>query len=310
MAGPNIGMDFDKLKQLLRLSKKEPVNCAVAGQTNDATMAFILLDKVKAPKAVSGMLDKENPKNFNLRWGTAVVDTDLDPKLVTFTLNKNVTGMAKKLKKTLKGTGYTKVVINFEDGTSESDLEDGETLPGGPTQTPTSGTSASPQTVADAQPSPGPSAETGGSTGTEAGTIPVAPPNPALTAKYQQSGKEWFVTRTNIEAQINKLKAEIAKTYQGQDVAAEIDKAYAAKVAPVMAAFDVSLVQKLAEASKAADGDAQLKLAGEARAIVTRYTQYVAKEPLLKDLDENPFTPLSIRGSVITTLKTLNEALK
>src|SRR4051794_36212140 len=126
MAAPGIGMDFDRLKALLRLSKKEPVNCAVAGQTADATMAYILLDKVKAPKAVSGVLDKENPKNFNLRWGSVVVDMDIDPKLVTFTLNKNVTGLAKKLKKSLKGTGYTKVVINFEDGTSDSDLEEGE----------------------------------------------------------------------------------------------------------------------------------------------------------------------------------------
>jgi hypothetical protein len=90
-------MDRDELKAMLRLARKDPMNCAVAGNTADASMAFILLHKVKAPKAISLQLDKENPKNFNMRWGTAKVDPDKDPKLVTFTLNKNVTGLAKKL---------------------------------------------------------------------------------------------------------------------------------------------------------------------------------------------------------------------
>ncbi|WP_187830082.1 hypothetical protein [Siccirubricoccus phaeus] len=340
-ATPNIGMDMDKLKQLLRLSKKEPVSCAVAGNTNDATMAFILLDKVKAPKAVSGQLDKENPKNFNLRWGTVVVDTDIDPKLVTFTLNKNVTGMAKKLKKTLKGTGYTKVVINFEDGTSDSELEEGET------QAPPAPSNAQPGTIPPAPPPPpGPSTgttppppsppEPGVSTappppppppppGPTVSTAPPPPPaqdtappegGPApaaseeVKAKHVQSAKTWITARTNVQGEIDKLKAEILKTYQGQEIAAEIEKAYAAKVKPVTDAFDLALAVKLNEASKAADAATQQKLGTEARAIATDYAKFVTSDPLVKDLDENPFLPLSIRASVAAALKQVNDNLK
>ncbi|MCO6415606.1 hypothetical protein JYK14_05360 [Siccirubricoccus sp. KC 17139] len=319
MAGPNIGMDIDKLKQLLRLSKKEPMNCAVAGNSADASMAFILLDKVKAPKAVSAMLDKENPKNFNLRWGTAVVDTDIDPKLVTFTLNKNVTGMAKKLKKTLKGTGYTKVVINFEDGTSDADMEEGEA--GAPP--PPSG--AQPGTIPPAPPPPpGPNLGTtpppspdSEETGTEAEaeeeptTSSSAPPaSEEVKAKHVQSARAWITARTNIQGEIDKLKAELLKTYQGQEIVAEIEKAYLAKVKSVTDAFDLALAVKLNEASKAGDAAAQQKLGQEAKAIATNYVKFVTSDPLVKDLDENPFVPLGIRASVIATLKQVSENLK
>ncbi|MFC7539042.1 hypothetical protein ACFQU2_05655 [Siccirubricoccus deserti] len=131
MAEPVIGMDKDELKVLLRKSKSEPVNCAVAASGEDRTLGVIVLDKVKAPKAVSTQLEKRYPKATLVRWGKAEVDTENDPKLVIFTLNKNVTGLGKKLKKSLKGTGYTKVLINFEDGSpSEQELEEEGVQPG------------------------------------------------------------------------------------------------------------------------------------------------------------------------------------
>ena len=45
-----------------------------------------------------------------------MVDTDDDPTLVKFMLNKAVTSMARRLVKTLKGTGFRKVQILLEDG--------------------------------------------------------------------------------------------------------------------------------------------------------------------------------------------------
>jgi hypothetical protein len=325
MAGPNIGMDVDKLKALLRLSKKEPVNCAVAGQTADATMAYILLDKVKAPKAVGGMLDKENPKNFNLRWGKAEVDTDLDPKLVTFTLNKNVTGLGKKLKKSLKGTGYTKVVINFEDGSpSDQQLDDQEgaqppvgAAPGSPPPL-SMGESESSERESETESgdAPPPQPEVNASAGEaesperESGSEDDAPASTEVAARHVTSAKVWIGARSKVQAEVDKLKAEILKTYQGQEVVGEIEKAYAGKIQPVIDKFDLALAQKLSEASKATDAATQAKLGTEARAILGRYAQFVASEPLIKELDENPFTPLAIRPTVIATLKQLGDALK
>jgi hypothetical protein len=123
------GMDKQEMKRLLMRSKKEPVNCAI-GQGTDASSALLLLDKVKAPKGVEKELTKQNPDAKNTRYGTAVVDVDDDPKLVLFYLNKPVSSMAKKLVKTLKGTGFNKVKILLDDGSAvESFSEEEETAP-------------------------------------------------------------------------------------------------------------------------------------------------------------------------------------
>jgi hypothetical protein len=112
------------MKKLLTRSKDEPVNCAVAlaGQ-----QALMLLHKTKQPRALSAELEKEHPDAKNTRWGNASVDIDKDPKLVVLTLNKAASGLARKLKQTLKGTGFSKVEIRLEDGSvAESASEEEE----------------------------------------------------------------------------------------------------------------------------------------------------------------------------------------
>jgi hypothetical protein len=329
MAEPVIGMDKDELKILLRKSKSAPVNCAVAASGEDRTLGVMLLDKVKASKAVSTQLEKRYPKATLVRWGTAEVDTDVDPKLVTFTLNKNVTGLGKKLKKSLKGTGYTKVLINFEDGSpSEQELDEEEGAPqtAGAARPGATVESESPESETTENSSPTVNATAGSEAPQEAAIKAEAEQeteakeaeeaeqqtaaSPQIAAKHVTSAKIWIGTRAKVQAEVDKLKAEILKTYQGQAVVSEIEKAYVGKVQPAIDKFDLALAQKLAEASKATDAATQAKLGTEARAILGRYVQYVASEPLIKELDENPFVPLSIRPTVITTLKQLGDALR
>ncbi len=109
----DIGMDKAQLKKLLSLSKKEPVSCAVG---MNGSQAAILLDKIKQPKAVSKLLVDQFPNLKNPRWGSAWVDVAENPKLVILTLNKAASGLARSLKKSLKGTGYSQVEIRLEDG--------------------------------------------------------------------------------------------------------------------------------------------------------------------------------------------------
>ncbi|MGC1408286.1 MAG: hypothetical protein WA864_04980, partial [Acetobacteraceae bacterium] len=92
-----------------------PVNCAI-GVGDDKSVALLMLARSRSPKALQGDLQKEFPSAFNTRFGTAMVDTDDDPTLVKFMLNKAVTSMARRLVKTLKGTGFRKVQILLEDG--------------------------------------------------------------------------------------------------------------------------------------------------------------------------------------------------
>jgi hypothetical protein len=109
------GMDRAEMKRFLLKSKQEPVNCAI-GVGDDKSVALLMLARSRSPKALQGDLQKEFPSAFNTRFGTAMVDTDDDPTLVKFMLNKAVTSMARRLVKTLKGTGFRKVQILLEDG--------------------------------------------------------------------------------------------------------------------------------------------------------------------------------------------------
>ena len=123
MADVDTGMDKADMKKLLTVSKKQPVNCAV-GVTK--TGVVLMMDKIKQPKAVLKDLEKKFADMKQPHWGSAVVDMDADPKLVVLTLNKAAPGMARKMKKTLKGTGFSKVEIRLEDGTVADTADEGD----------------------------------------------------------------------------------------------------------------------------------------------------------------------------------------
>jgi hypothetical protein len=122
---PNTGMDKAEMKKLLVRSKEEPVNCAI-GLGKDQ-QAMVLLHKTKSPMALVKELEKLAGGALRAPChGTALVDADQDPKLVVLTVNKAVGGLAAKLKKTLKGTGFTKATIRLEDGTVADSAEEDE----------------------------------------------------------------------------------------------------------------------------------------------------------------------------------------
>lgn len=108
-------LDKALIKRLLTVSKREPVSCAVALGA-DPQFGLLVLDKIKQPKALERELLKDHPEARNQRFGRAEVDTEIDAKLVRFHLNKPAPGIARRLVKTLKGTGFSKVEIVMEDG--------------------------------------------------------------------------------------------------------------------------------------------------------------------------------------------------
>ena len=109
-AGAGTGMAKAEMKKLLNVAKEEPVSCAV-GLGPHGGGGLLLLHRTKPARAVEGLLKAAVPAARNTRWGKASVDMDDDPRLVTIKLNKPVSGLVRKLVKTLKGTGFTKVVI-------------------------------------------------------------------------------------------------------------------------------------------------------------------------------------------------------
>jgi hypothetical protein len=103
-------MDKGAMKIVLGKSKRDPVNCAV-GLSKDGRLGLLLMHVTRKPKALAADLLKSVPGAKGIRWGTAAVDTETDPKLVTFQLNKPLAGLDRKLRKTVKVAGYTGVEI-------------------------------------------------------------------------------------------------------------------------------------------------------------------------------------------------------
>jgi len=367
-ADVDTGMEKGEMKRLLAKSKKEPVNCAF-GQGDDNTMALLLLDKVKAGKGVEKELTKQFPDAKNTRFGTAVVDVDVDPKKVIFTVNKPVSSMARKLVKTLKGTGYNKVVIGLDDGTvvdSHSEEEEGGETEGEEVST----APPSPGAPPPPPPPPGPpkldpamltrllgelikripaavlaaptlkdalgklaaeaTAHLKANQLTEAATqiaqlrkaldaVPASPAPPATPAAparaegakvtYAKSRLAWLAARQKVESDMEKLRKEMIATFEDDEDSPELDKLYRARVAPVMAALDESLADKLDEAINAEDPGKRDILIGEARQIIQRYTDYVDGESLIADLDDKPFVPVAIRATLTSTLSALSKTI-
>jgi len=157
MAEAQVAMDKADMKRVLAAANTAPVNCALA-EPKEGALALLLLHKLKQPKALEKELQGQFPASKNLRFGTAIVDPEADPKLVKFIINKTVSGMGRRLVKTLKGTGFTKVEIGLEDGTSvEAHGEEDEAEAAAPAA-PAAAAPAAPAAAAPAAPAPGPDA--------------------------------------------------------------------------------------------------------------------------------------------------------
>ena len=102
-------MDVADLKKLLVAAKKTAVSCA-AGITKDGD-AVIAMHRTKNARALLAELIKESGNLKAPCFGTAKIDVDDDPKCVTLSFNKVVTGIGPRLRKSLKGSGVTKVAV-------------------------------------------------------------------------------------------------------------------------------------------------------------------------------------------------------
>ncbi len=124
-------MPAAKMKPLLALSKREPVQAAI-GLSADGE-GLLLLDKKAAPRKVLAMLrasaDKAKLKlsTSSLRFGRAEVDVDYDPGVVRLFINKDAPGaMRLRLTEVVKRIPYQKVEINVDPSLEEENGDEGD----------------------------------------------------------------------------------------------------------------------------------------------------------------------------------------
>ena len=126
---------------------------------------------------------------------------------------------------------------------------------------------------------------------------------------YAKSGQAWAVARGKVEADIEKLRAQLVETYKDDGLAGEIESRFRARVVPVLAALGANLPARLAAASGATDPNARAAQIKEAQDILASCKAFIDSEPLLADLDTNPFVPLTIRQTMSATLAALEKVV-
>jgi len=118
------------MRPLLLRSKHEPVHCAIG--LTDKYDAVVLLDhKIHSRRLLALLREKATAVKLGLdhstlRFGMAVVDSDVDANLVRFIVNKPMLATSEqKLHLRVKGSGFLKVEI-VVDEVLDSDAAESE----------------------------------------------------------------------------------------------------------------------------------------------------------------------------------------
>ena len=74
-------------------------------------------------------------------------------------------------------------------------------------------------------------------------------------------------------------------------------------------ALDERLIDRLDDALNADDPEVRSRLHRDARAIVDEYIDFMNGDPLLREIDDNPFTKVAVRSRLEDTLGDLQRKL-
>lgn len=129
------------------------------------------------------------------------------------------------------------------------------------------------------------------------GTVPVG-----TGVAFQKMRLLWDGTRKNLMDQLKKLEATIVEMSAEEEDAEEI-RANVTRVEDSLATLDERLSDALDDLYNAGGADAGLKQA--ARDIALGYQSFVTGDPLMQELDKNPFVPLDARARLDATLTSM-----
>ena len=141
-----------------------------------------------------------------------------------------------------------------------------------------------------------------------AGPAAAAPNVKSIADKAQMA---WGAYLKIAAREVGKLRAEVTSAYRDHGFGGEVDNFFRNQIDPALGRLqDSDLAAKLAAASKSADAGEQRKLLAEGVKILENLEDLVASDPVLKKLDDNPFTDLVIAKTATATLGTLKKTLQ
>ena len=119
-------------------------------------------------------------------------------------------------------------------------------------------------------------------------------------ASLSQAPQVWRETRSFIESTVDRLKTAIRREFaeDGDELLNEIESKLE-KLDGIVGSLDQSLADSLERANGAATAAARQTELRNAKAILANYIRYVKSEPLIAQIDENPF---GVRANLRRTL--------
>jgi hypothetical protein len=124
----------------------------------------------------------------------------------------------------------------------------------------------------------------------------------------EQSRRAWDGARNKAQAEIGALQKSMFAKCRTKDDFKTIRQA-ARSLDSIVKSLDGRLSAKLLEAMDASSAEDRQRLQKEANAILSEYLTFVSGDPLVRDIDTNPFHSVNVRGSLSKTLTLLKTKL-
>lgn len=121
---------------------------------------------------------------------------------------------------------------------------------------------------------------------------------------YTQSRLAWLASRKKVEGELKKLEQAILDRYKTNAALPAVVQGVR-KLDRVLEVFDESLADTLDAALNAVDPAVKQRLHEEARGIIHRYEDFLKTDPMVRELDSNPFVPIGVQSTLTSTLSVL-----
>ena len=297
-----------KLKPLLRLvAKGETMHALVA---KSGKQVVVMLSRKPIPPARRKMLAEQlgggSTKYYPGHCG-------LEAGATTFVLKAEVAGLSKLVKRALlnqTGLRVNKVKCRGEDGDDDDDEEEAEDEGGAPGAEPTAeqaaatAASAAPEQAARAAaPPPAPAAD--------APEVPATPQQIEVLEdrrrEFKRARAAWVSVKARAEQDLEKVKDGVRMAYLAD--AEQFPKVVAGckEIDSILDNLDDELRDTLDQyASTALRNQKKLReLAATAGEILERYQRYVARNGVMRAIDEKEFADVTVHAPVVKALADL-----
>lgn len=298
------GMDGKELIAALKQAKKKPRNFLFAAGTK-LEEHYLFISKKRIPRSMKSDA-KAAAKTPKVYFG--VCEYDKATKTLVFSTteafaDKQEKGIRKLFKQRLALKSIEpelRLVATIEerdfDDVDEGDLDDDDD-----------------EAPVSAAPSGGPEEEeeqipAGASTQASEPVAATATVEPLSPEKYETAQKAWDKTREVIAKDVEKLKKEIVKQMKDAPDPGGVVKAVK-QLDEVLDGLGDTLSKALNASAKAKNADDARKGHESAQKLIREYETFLKRDPIMKGIDDNPFTKVSVRKTADAALKALSKTI-